>query len=574
MMKLIIFGLLLVISTKNDVESVIFPNKQMSIVKNQGFFMYIVHQSTFKLEKCSLKLEDGTEFDLDPKVKEPFIYNTSEGVLIQRYSQNECGVRVKNVAQSLSGKWTLTAQGDRGSVESDSVFLEVLSNKLDPSPLVVTVTDENPYRRVKCPNNYAAKHCRVFDHNRDEKKDQCDFFAQSYGNETLYECRTMRWGEMQETQSFIKVLMEEEHEKEVKGKIIETDTHVILTCQDYSGLCRAEMPHKTRQLLLMDGLLMDRYSTYDTQINKGRCSIEIEKPLRPEDIGTWRIYHSEKDDSGCVFRVHDDSAVPQSNSRNPKQIEIWQNNVNALTIDCEVPFPIDYCYLSTPDFPDNENYTSLIPDQFFKSKFLGICRFTIKNPISGTYVCGVNNIDGGEDIQTYYQVKVFQVPAHSSFSQVTSGKGKSIDILVKTIFNYPIGYCRFMMPNGQIHGVSDKFRMEGNLRYYGKGLKYGECGVQVLKVTDEYYGVWKATIQVEGKEYHLEVVVTNPSGFRTAYVAGPILAVVAISGIVLAYMVYQKRSRHTVRRSRYDRTVGTSTDDYGLDNRSEASHES
>lgn len=50
------------------------------------------------------------------------------------------------------------------------------------------------------------------------------------------------------------------------------------------------------------------------RFNKGRCSVEIEKPLRPEDIGTWRIYHSKTTESGCVFRVQDDSPIPQSNA--------------------------------------------------------------------------------------------------------------------------------------------------------------------------------------------------------------------------------------------------------------------
>lgn len=71
-------------------------------------------------------LTDGTSFDLDPIVKEPFIYNTSEGVQIQRYSPEVCGVRVKNVAQSISGNWTLISENDRKDVDQGSFMLEVL----------------------------------------------------------------------------------------------------------------------------------------------------------------------------------------------------------------------------------------------------------------------------------------------------------------------------------------------------------------------------------------------------------------------------------------------------------------
>lgn len=138
-----------------------------------------------------------------------------------------------------------------------------------------------------------------------------------------------------------------------------------------------------------------------------------------------------------------------------------------------------------------------------------MCRFIINEPISGLYVCGVNSIYGGEDIQTYYDVKVYDVPVKASTSFVQGAKGKLIDLMIKTIFDYPINYCRFMMPNGQVHGVSERFNMTGALRFYGKGLQYGECGIQIVKVTDDDFGVWKVTFQVEEKEYSVELVLTK-----------------------------------------------------------------
>lgn len=107
-------------------------------------------------------------------------------------------------------------------------------------------------------------YCRIIDHNGYIKKDQCDLYASSFGIETIYDCRTMRWGQMQELKSAIKVVMEVKPTV-VKGEITETETHVILTCQDSKGMCRAEMPGKTKQMLLFEGLLMDHYSTYDTE---------------------------------------------------------------------------------------------------------------------------------------------------------------------------------------------------------------------------------------------------------------------------------------------------------------------
>lgn len=194
----------------------------------------------------------------------------------------------------------------------------------------------------------------------------------------------------------------------------------------------------------------------------------------------------------------------------PKKTEHWKKRMYSnLIIECEVPYEIDYCYLSTPDFPNNENFTSLKPKEFFRSKSLGICRFDIPEPLSGLYVCGVNSIYGGEDIQTYYQVKVYEVPVKTSSSFVQGGKGQLIDMMVKTIFDLPITYCRFMMPNGQIHGVSERFNMSGPIKYYGKGLQYGECGIQILRIKDDDFGLWKATFQIGNDEYTVDMVLTK-----------------------------------------------------------------
>lgn len=54
--KLIIYCTF-VLKLRNVESTTLFPNKQMSIVKNEGFLIHIVHQHNFKLQKCSLTLE-------------------------------------------------------------------------------------------------------------------------------------------------------------------------------------------------------------------------------------------------------------------------------------------------------------------------------------------------------------------------------------------------------------------------------------------------------------------------------------------------------------------------------------
>lgn len=59
--------------------------------------------------------------------KESYTYNTSEGVVIQRFSNEVCGVRVKKIAQPLDGEWKLIAQDDRLNNDTDSFKLSVSS---------------------------------------------------------------------------------------------------------------------------------------------------------------------------------------------------------------------------------------------------------------------------------------------------------------------------------------------------------------------------------------------------------------------------------------------------------------
>lgn len=104
---------------------------------------------------------------------------------------------------------------------------------------------------------------------------------------------------------------------------------------------------------------------------------------------------------------------------------------------------------------------------------------------------------------------MYDVPVQTSTSLVQGSKGQLIDMMVKTIFDLPMAYCRLQMPNGQVHGVSERFNMSGGLQFYGKGLQYGECGIQIVNVNDNDFGVWKATFQVEEKEYSIEMVLTK-----------------------------------------------------------------
>lgn len=219
---------------------------------------------------------------------------------------------------------------------------------------------------------------------------------------------------------------------------------------------------------------------------------------------------------------------------------MWKKAQETITITCEAPYVLDYCYLNPPTKTEVE----IEPENFFNTKHLGICRFKVK-PVSGIYTCGLNDRNGGEDIQTYYKVEAHDAPAKAVTSQVDAKYGKPLQLLVKSIFNHPISYCRFTNPNNKVHGVSDKFKMEGNYKFFGAGLSSGECGLQVQKVTDNDIGVWTCTFSVEDKEYSLQMVVSHSS--FTALVFYSFTALVALTvilGLVFAFFSYRKEQRY------------------------------
>lgn len=160
--------------------------------------------------------------------------------------------------------------------------------------------------------------------------------------------------------------------------------------------------------------------------------------------------------------------------------------------------------METPERNDKEPQ----PDAFLSTKYLGICRFTVE-PVTGIYACGINDVNGGEDIQTYYKVEVYNTPAKAMTPQVEVKFGKPAKLLVKSIFNHPMAYCRFTNPNREVHGVSERFTMEGKYRYYGSGLISGECGIEILATTKDEVGIWSCTFSTEGQEYKVDMVISH-----------------------------------------------------------------
>lgn len=301
-----------------------------------------------------------------------------------------------------------------------------------------------------------------------------------------------------------------------------------------------------------------------------------------DDRGLWRIYLelSGNDYTGCVFDLSDPGTeVGYTAQVKPQLIEVFHDPRSSSTttteLECESPYPLSYCYLSGPQGGDFK------PEKFDHLGTLGICRFKVSNITTGKWACGRNDNSGGEDRFTYYDVKVYDQPARAITPQITASTGdENRDLLCKTILDLPIEICRFISPTGEVHGLSENIvpAPDSRFKYHGKGLREGECGMQIMQLEREDFGRWKCSIKVQGRDYAINVDVIEEgevSGeirrrstivlirifffvfvtvMSTTTIVAICIAVTLVLGFVSGFFAYRRLNR---RRVPYRNSVGS-----------------
>lgn len=235
------------------------------------------------------------------------------------------------------------------------------------------------------------------------------------------------------------------------------------------------------------------------------------KPLKKEDTGVWRILmdgNKNSEPKGCVFEVNK-ATTQEIINEEPKVVEIYVEKTAQLQIiTCEVPYPIDYCYLQSPS-----SYNSTFAlKEFGKMKNYGQCKFEVNDIVSGIWICGTNGLNGGEDVVKYYDYRVYYQPAHVLDQNVAVSRGDDVNLMCKSIFEFPMQYCRFTTPENKIHSIHSSsigaFK-DGmpHFSYHGAGLKAGECGITIHGTTQSDFGQWKCSFKIMNNEYTLEMTV-------------------------------------------------------------------
>lgn len=69
----------------------------------------------------------------------------------------------------------------------------------------ITVTHDQPTKQIECPD---GRYCRIIDGDGKESVGTCSRYATAYGQLTTLKCLIMKWGQMQESESKINLIME------------------------------------------------------------------------------------------------------------------------------------------------------------------------------------------------------------------------------------------------------------------------------------------------------------------------------------------------------------------------------
>ncbi|XP_053679220.1 uncharacterized protein LOC128730213 [Anopheles nili] len=536
----------------------IYPSDRLSIAEGAGFLAFLSANGEAELRArtsghwihCSVSI-NNVQYSLDSDQ----IHRVGEKTTVERYDSERCGVRVKNLQKALETKWTLHGT-DQGGQDSNGILdVTVLPPKMIDQ-LNVTISGSASAATINCPDRDSARYCRIMDAEQNVYE-SCSAYVEISQQLSYFWCHSMFWGAMMERITQVNVIVLED-DSDVKTTVEETDDHIVLSCQYRSSisLCRAQSENDKRQFLLLDGHLTDRYSSYNTKISKGICSLEIKKPLIPEDIGVWRIYQllNPNDYTGCVFDIKSRRSsksrfIRTRGSAKENRVELPSTSIeifrdprssssSVTQISCEVPYALNYCYLSGPTGGD------YAPQRFDRLKSLGICRFEVTNITSGMWACGINDPDGAQDRLTYYNVSVYQQPGRTVSGQLTASTGdREQRLLCRTILNLPISICRFVDPSGEVHGLSDmrKPSTDARYRYHGAGLREGDCGLEIVELQEKDFGRWKCLFKVRDREYELSMDIVEEAMSVGTIIAISIGATTALG--IIGFFAYRKMNR-------------------------------
>jgi hypothetical protein len=137
-------------------------------------------------------------------------------------------------------------------LETHPIYFRKTVPKLEPNVQNMTAVVDNTLKKIRCPNSDGARYCNMYNRYGEQFLNTCEKSATLTIDQNHWTCQVFRWGNMLQYNGDVYVYMEDRR-KDAINEMYETDTHLVMSCTvtKSTSQCRAEMPGKKQQLLLL-----------------------------------------------------------------------------------------------------------------------------------------------------------------------------------------------------------------------------------------------------------------------------------------------------------------------------------
>ncbi|XP_017476836.1 PREDICTED: uncharacterized protein LOC108366869 [Rhagoletis zephyria] len=525
------------------------PSDALSVMAGEGFTVYLELPKTFgAVENCWYKFEGDAKVNIDLKNSVEAIL-TTRGEEVLPFSNHRCGIRVNKLSSESAGMWTLEAENAFGDYEQGDLKVSILSMQKKYLNTSVQLAIGDGTISCTLPAS-ATTQCKIIDYNnKDEVWNSCNIYTHIRPNRTFV-CYTHNLGSM--TQSIEHITVQAKNSSMyTTATVTEGDDEVVMRCQLNSVVqgCQVEMPGRRKELYIMEGLFNGRYSAYDTLYSKQLCALAVPTPLAESELGLWRIYNTETTPpTGCLFYIGKPKDQIMADelfaSKEVKQIRAYDADTTIELFTCEVPFIIDDCYLRDPNntvyFPD--------PIRFERTRTYGQCHFINMPVMAGSWVCGARGHDYAKEVLQNFEVVVKPKAGEVLTESLKLKQGKTAELMCQSAFEEPLTHCAFIDPEGRVHlvGTANSIKTAGHVKYYGRGLLWGECGAQISETKSEDFGTWKCQFVTYADKrtsiFALRLRQTVIPASSLGLGIGITIIIVLLLGLLIATVFYRRRN--------------------------------
>ncbi|XP_077289107.1 uncharacterized protein LOC143913287 [Arctopsyche grandis] len=479
----------------------------------------------------------------------------------------ECGFILSSVSKYSDGTWKFTVINENNEKCENKSELSVIS----PPGLETEISTGLGSRvSLNCEDVTMTKpfYCRIMNNNNHMVAESCQYVIHPitlnhFGNWT---CKMAITGAMEE---FNHVFMIRKNDDDfIRYTISKTDSMISLSCSLLDSKyplrwCRAISPGG-ESFLLTEGVLTDRYSAVGTNLVKKKCGIEIKLPLNETDDGQWRLDFGENinEFTGCFIST---SSLKKNKFKKIAN-DIDQINVfvgKSMIIDCNVPWPISYCYVREP----NGKIVSSSGTKAVQIQRVGVCRIIVNNvteEMNGRWTCGVSTFDGTADTVFYRDVLVISDRIVPENIHVQVAYGQNVILSCKSPIKEAMRYCRFVSPSGESFLIQPTMSSSSASRLinWGTLIKQGECTIQLKNVQIHDIGIWTCATSFSTieNEFYAEIKLEYQKP-AVAFTIGMSIGGVLLFGLFIGILINVYRNRTMMNARIENRSPSVSSDE-------------